>query len=108
MANDTSTSPQPAPTTGTAPDLLDCSVIIVNYNVREFLEQALRSVERATGDLDVEVFVVDNNSVDGSVEMVRDRFPEVRLLANERNVGFGAANNQAIRQARGRYLLRPI
>ena len=90
---------------GNAPDLLDLSVVIVNYNVREFLEQALRSVERASDGLGVEVFVVDNNSVDGSVEMVRTHFPTVQIIANEHNGGFGWANNQAIRQARGRYLL---
>src|SRR5690606_4630843 len=55
--------------------------------------------------LSVEVFVVDNNSVDGSVEMVRERFPEVHVIANKANVGFSRANNQAIRRARGRYLL---
>jgi O-antigen biosynthesis protein len=83
----------------------DVSVIIVNYNVREFLEQALGSVQRATGDLTVETFVVDNNSVDGSSEMVRESFPDVHLIGNEENVGFARANNQAIRRARGRYLL---
>ena len=87
------------------PGLLDLSVIIVNYNVREHLEQALRSVERASTGLAVEVFVVDNDSADGSVEMVRTHFPEVHLIANERNVGFGTANNQAMRKARGRYVL---
>ncbi len=85
--------------------LLDLSVVIVNYNVREFLEQALRAVERASARLNVEIFVVDNNSVDRSVEMVRAHFPNVHVIANEHNVGFGSANNQAIRQARGRYLL---
>ena len=83
----------------------DVSVIIVNYNVRAFLEQTLRSVRRASGHLDVEVFVVDNNSVDGSCAMVRERFPEVELIENTENVGFASANNQAIRRARGRYLL---
>jgi GT2 family glycosyltransferase len=86
-------------------DVVDVSVIVVNYNVREFLEQALDSVERASAGLSVETFVVDNNSVDGSVAMVHARFPEVRVIANEENVGFGRANNQAIREARGRYLL---
>ncbi|MGV3541100.1 MAG: glycosyltransferase family 2 protein [Rufibacter sp.] len=83
----------------------DLSVIIVNYNVSYFLEQCLLSVRRATQGLDVEVFVVDNNSVDGSVEMVRRRFPEVVLLANKENLGFSKANNQAMRQAQGKYLL---
>lgn len=85
-----------------APDL---SVIIVNYNVREFLEQALRSVFRAAKSIGLEVFVVDNSSVDGSVAMVRSQFPDVQVIANDRNVGFSRANNQAIRRASGRYLL---
>ena len=85
--------------------MLDLSVIIVNYNVREFLEQALRSVCRAGDGLEMEVFVVDNNSVDGSAAMVRSEFPHVHLIVNEENVGFSRANNQAIRRARGRFLL---
>ncbi len=88
-----------------ATDAVDVSVVIVNYNVREFLEQALDSVERASVGLSVETFVVDNNSVDGSVAMVREQFPHVCVIANEENVGFGRANNQAIREANGRYLL---
>ncbi|MEX0599167.1 MAG: glycosyltransferase [Rhodothermales bacterium] len=86
-------------------DVVDLSVVIVNYNVREFLEQALRSVQRAGAGINMEVFVVDNNSVDGSPAMVREQFPDVQLIANARNVGFGTANNQALRQARGRYAL---
>lgn len=81
------------------------SVIIVNYNVAALLEQALRSVFRAAEGLNVEVFVVDNASSDDSVERVRTLFPDVHLIANPDNVGFGKANNQAIRQARGAYLL---
>ncbi len=83
----------------------DVSVIIVNYNVREFLEQALESVERAGVGLSVETFVVDNDSADGSTQMVRERFPQVHLIENEENVGFATANNQAIREASGRHLL---
>lgn len=81
------------------------SVVIVNYNVKYFLEQCLLSVRRACSDLQAEVFVVDNNSVDGSVEMVRQKFPEVILLANTENYGFSKANNQAIAQAKGDYVL---
>ncbi|WP_197748845.1 glycosyltransferase family 2 protein [Hymenobacter sp. BT18] len=83
------------------------SVIIVNYNVCYFLEQALLSVRRAVEKLGqpVEVFVVDNNSVDGSVAMVRARFPEVILIENHDNPGFSKANNQALRVARGEYVL---
>ncbi|HEX8384931.1 MAG TPA: glycosyltransferase family 2 protein, partial [Rubricoccaceae bacterium] len=85
--------------------LVDVSVVIVTYNVREFLEQALESVEQASGGLVVETFVVDNDSADGTADRVRARFPDVHLIANESNVGFATANNQAIRRARGRYVL---
>ena len=95
-------SPAP-PAAATA--TVDVSVVIVTYNVREFLEQALRSVERASAGLTVETWVVDNDSADGSVAMVRERFPDVRVIANEENVGFATANNQAIREAAGRHVL---
>jgi GT2 family glycosyltransferase len=81
------------------------SVIIVNYNVRHFLEQCLHSVRKASKDLAVEIFVVDNNSVDNSLEMVRQKFPEVIIIANKENVGFSRANNQALRIAKGEYCL---
>ena len=84
---------------------VDLSVVIVSYNVRFFLEQALRSVQRAAERLTVEVFVVDNNSRDDSVALVRTRFPEVEVIANADNPGFSIANNQAIRRAHGRYVL---
>lgn len=84
---------------------MQLSVIIVNYNVKYFLEQCLHSVFRAGKDLEMEVFVVDNQSVDGSVEMVREKFPQVILMANQQNVGFSKANNQAIEEASGRYIL---
>jgi GT2 family glycosyltransferase len=86
-------------------DLLDVSVVIVNYKVRDLLRECLRSLEHDLGLLRGEVWVVDNASGDGSVEMVRAEFPWVRLIPNEQNVGYGAANNQAILQARGRYVL---
>jgi len=81
------------------------SVVIVNYNVIHFLEQCLSSVRRASENLEVEVFVVDNNSVDGSVKMVREKFPEVILIDNKDNTGFSKANNQAIRLSKGEYIL---
>ncbi len=81
------------------------SVVIVNYNVRHFLEQALSSVRRALQGIDGEVWVVDNNSADNSVRMVRERFPEFKLIANTENPGFAVANNQAIRQSLGEYVL---
>jgi O-antigen biosynthesis protein len=84
---------------------LKISIIIVNYNVRYFLEQCLLSVEKAIRHLDAEVFVVDNNSVDGSVEMVRTRFTWVKVIANKENTGFSKANNQAMQVANGQYFL---
>jgi O-antigen biosynthesis protein len=84
---------------------LKLSVIIVNYNVEYFLEQCLNSVQKAIKGIQAEVFVVDNISVDGSVAMVRNKFPWVRLIANTENVGFSKANNQAMRLAIGEYVL---
>ena len=81
------------------------SVIIVNYNVKFYLEQCLESVRRASQGLQVEVYVVDNLSTDGSVAYLRERFPDVTFVANQENVGFARANNQAIRQSKGRYVL---
>ena len=81
------------------------SIVIVNYNVEYFLEQCLNSVRQALKGIEGEVFVVDNNSIDGSVEMVREKFPEYHLIANKDNSGFSRANNQAMRQAVGEYIL---
>lgn len=81
------------------------SVIIVNYNVRHFLEQCLHSVFKAAQKVEAEVIVVDNNSVDGSCHMVKDKFPQVKLIENKENVGFSTANNQAITMACGEYIL---
>ena len=81
------------------------SVIIVNYNVRDFLEQALLSVRRALRDMQSQIIVVDNASVDGSVPMLKERFPEILLIENPENSGFSAANNQAIKQAEGEFIV---
>lgn len=81
------------------------SIVIVNYNVKYFLQQCLNSVFSALKNLQAEVWVVDNNSVDGSVEMVKQQFPQVKLIANKQNFGFSKANNQAIRQSKGEYIL---
>lgn len=81
------------------------SIIIVNYNVKHFLEQCVLSVKKALAGIEGEIFVVDNNSVDGSVEMIQSKFPEVKLVANKENTGFSKANNQAIRIASGEYIL---
>lgn len=81
------------------------SVVIVNFNVKYFLEQCLYSVRAATAGMEVEVFVVDNHSADGSVEYLRPRFPEVIFIENPDNPGFARACNQAIRQCVGQYVL---
>lgn len=81
------------------------TVIIVNYNVQHFLEQCLHSVRKASKNVTTEIFVVDNNSVDGSVNMVKEKFPEVQLIENKKNTGFSFANNQAIKIAKGEYFL---
>jgi GT2 family glycosyltransferase len=84
---------------------MELSVIIVNYNVKHFLEQCLHSVLKASKNISVEIFVVDNNSADGSTQLVKEKFPQVRLIENKINVGFSKANNQAIKAAKGRYIL---
>ena len=81
------------------------SIIIVNYNVKYFLEQCLRSVEASTKKIKNEVFIVDNNSQDGSVEIVKKKFPKYNLIENKKNIGFSKANNQAIKKAKGKYIL---
>ena len=81
------------------------SVIIVNYKVKHYLEQCLRSVAEASRGIAVEVIVVDNASGDGSVEYLRKRFPDVTIIASEENLGFARANNLAIRNSRGQYVL---
>ena len=81
------------------------SIIIVNYNVKYFLDTCLQSVLKACTGIDAEVIVVDNNSTDDSVEMLKKEYPEIRLLVNRGNAGFSRANNQAMDVARGDYLL---
>ncbi|MES2374710.1 MAG: glycosyltransferase [Bacteroidota bacterium] len=85
--------------------ILQLSIIIVNYNVRYFLEQCLYSVQRAVAGIDAEVIVVDNNSADGSIAYLRPLFPSVQFLINEKNFGFARANNQALAICKGKYVL---
>lgn len=84
---------------------MKASVIIVNYNVKYFLELCLHSVLKAAKGMAVEVIVVDNNSADGSCGMVREKFPAVILIENKDNRGFSKANNQAVAIAKGEYIL---
>jgi GT2 family glycosyltransferase len=81
------------------------SIVIVSYYVREFLEQCLDSIRNSSPPAGLEIIVVDNNSKDGTAEMVQTRFPDVLLLENETNPGFGAACNQGLARARGKYIL---
>ena len=86
--------------------LYDIGIVIVNYNVRHFLTQCLQSIRNSDiGELKLQVWVVDNASVDGSVGLIKNDFPEVRLIANDKNMGFSVANNQAIRQIDAKYIL---
>lgn len=84
---------------------MELSVVIVNYNVKHYLEQCLHSVFASQGVGEMEVFVVDNCSSDGSIPYLRERFPQVHYVENAENVGFARANNAAISQACGRYVL---
>lgn len=83
---------------------MDLSIIIVSWNVKDKLKDNLRALF-ASRHVNFEVFVVDNNSRDNSVEMVKHNFPEVKLIVNQENLGFAKANNQAIVRASGRYIL---
>ncbi len=84
---------------------MDVSVVIVNWKVKDLLRRCLASLWRETKGVSFEALVVDNDSRDGSVEMIAREFPEATLLANNRNVGFAAGNNPAIARARGEFVL---
>ncbi len=84
----------------------DIGIVIVSYNVRHFLEQCLHSIGKSsTSGLNIEVWVVDNASVDGTVQYIADRFPDVNIISNTENVGFSRANNQAINRMQSKYVL---
>ncbi|MCK4813119.1 MAG: glycosyltransferase, partial [Candidatus Marinimicrobia bacterium] len=83
----------------------DISIIIVSYNVKTFLQHCIHSVQKASQGLNVEIFVVDNNSIDGTSEMMRREFPNISFIGNKKNLGFGKANNQALKKSRGKYVL---
>lgn len=90
------------------PGMNSVSVIVVNWNTCQMLGRALAALERdmeGSAGLDVEILVVDNGSTDGSAELVRRQFPNVRLTANAENVGFARANNQALREAKGELVM---
>lgn len=85
--------------------MLDVSIIVVNWNAKDLLAKCLTCVQNTVKNASYEIIVVDNNSTDGSQDMVRRDFPAVQLIANPQNVGFARANNQAMRFSQGRYVL---
>ncbi len=84
---------------------MELSIIIVNYNVKYFLEQCLSTVQKAIAGIEAEIIVVDNNSTDGSIGYLQPNFPKVQFIANKENLGFGKANNLALKIAKGSYVL---
>jgi GT2 family glycosyltransferase len=85
--------------------MVELSIVIVNYNVEKLLKDCIESILKASQNIETEIFVVDNNSPDGSCKMLKEKFPLVKLIENKKNVGFSTANNQAIKLAKGEYIL---
>ncbi len=83
---------------------IDVSIIIVNYNTKELLKNCINSIYKNTHDINFEIIVSDNGSVDGSIEMLKELFPDIILLENNANLGFGKANNIAKKRALGKYI----
>jgi N-acetylglucosaminyl-diphospho-decaprenol L-rhamnosyltransferase len=94
-----------SPMSADAVSTVDLSILVVNWNTRDLLCECLASIYSTIDDLKVETIVVDNGSTDGSVALVEQKFPAVRVVANASNRGFAAANNQAIHASRGRHVL---
>ncbi len=86
----------------TKPEL---SIVIVSWNVKDLLKKCLLSIDKHKNKLDLEIIVVDNASRDGTVEMLKQEFPSIKLITNSNNLGFAAANNQGILRSQGEYLL---
>ena len=84
--------------------MLDVSIIIVNYNTKKLIQNCIKSIFEQTKDISYEVIVSDNGSVDGSIEMIKSDFPQVILLENNANLGFGIANNRGLKIAKGKYI----
>lgn len=85
--------------------MIDVSIIFVNYKTKDLTINAIKSVFEKTQGIDFEIFVVDNNSQDGSIEAIEKEFSQINIIKNTTNAGFGAANNIAIKQAKGKYIL---
>ncbi len=80
------------------------SIIIVNYNVKEFLEQCLISVQNALKGISAEILVIDNSSSDGSAELIQEKFPDIQITVNSKNAGFARASNQGLQIAQGEFI----
>jgi GT2 family glycosyltransferase len=83
---------------------MDVSIVIVNYNTKTLLDQCISSIYGMTKDVSFEIIVSDNNSTDGSVELLHSKYPDIIILNNMMNLGFGRANNRGIRKASGKYI----
>lgn len=84
---------------------MDLSIIIVNYNVKEFLQNLIHSIEKASHNLSTEIIIVDNASDDGSIEFIQEKFPDIKLIINKTNLGFSKANNLGLKEAKGDFIL---
>ena len=84
--------------------MIDVSIVIVNWNVKELLTDCLHSIIGNTKDLSYEIIVIDNASTDGSIQYLNEKFPDITLIGNEKNLGFAKANNQGFEKARGKYI----
>ena len=84
---------------------MDLSIVIVNYNVKEFLQNLIHSIYKAGERINYEIIIVDNASDDGSVELLQEKFPDVKLIVNSKNLGFSKANNIGMSVATGKYIL---
>ena len=83
---------------------MDVSIIIVNYNTKNLIKNCINSIYEHTKDVDFEIIVSDNGSIDGSIEMIKSEFPNVILIENNANLGFGTANNRGLKIAKGKYI----
>lgn len=83
---------------------MDVSIIIVNYNTKELICNCLKSIFEQTKNISFEVIVSDNGSIDGSIERIKQEFPQVTLIENNTNLGFGAANNRGLEISKGKYI----
>lgn len=83
---------------------MDVSVIIVNYNTKDLILNCIQSIYEKTKDLTFEIIVSDNDSKDDSIKQISSQFPEVKIIENKKNLGFGMANNEGFKIAQGKYV----